>query len=82
MAQYIVLQPISPEQGALIQPAQPTEDEPNPAPVLIELDDAAAARLLEMGVVAPLPAPPIVDIPFVPESPTRPRSRRADPPEE
>ena len=32
--------------------------------------------------VAPLPAPPIVDIPFVPESPTRPRSRRADTPEE
>jgi len=75
MPQYIVLQPISPENGALILPATPTEDEPNPAPVLFETDEAAAAILVAAGVLAPLPAPVEEPIPFVPEA-TRPRAKR------
>lgn len=61
--QYIVLKPISPPEGAIIEPAVPTAADPAPAPVLVdaslfsgETDDERAAniaRLIEAGVIAP-----------------------------
>lgn len=61
--QYIVLKPISPPEGAIIEPAVPTAADPAPAPVLVdtslfsgETDDERAAniaRLIEAGVIVP-----------------------------
>lgn len=54
---YVLLQPLSPEQGPIIFPAPaPAEGEPAPDPVLV--DDAlisaeAAPLLLAAGVIAP-----------------------------
>ncbi len=72
MQQYIVLKPISPPAGAIIEPAVPTAADPAPAPVLVdaglfsgETDDERAAnidRLIAQGVIAPMvadPAPPL-----------------------
>ncbi len=79
---YIVLKPISPPEGAIIEPAVATADNPTPEPVLVEeglfsgdTDDERAAnikRLIEQGVIAPVdeaaPAPEVTnpDPPAVP----------------
>lgn len=72
MPQYIVLKPLSPNQGPVIEPAPaPTASEPAPALVLIDdtffsgaTDDERAANaqiLISQGVIAlyeePAPAP-------------------------
>ncbi len=68
MPQYIVLKPISPAQGPVIEPApEPTANDPAPQLVLIddsvlsgETDDERAAnaeRLIAMGVIAVYEAP-------------------------
>lgn len=68
MPQYIVLKPLSPAQGPVIEPAPaPTASEPTPALVLIdetflsgETDEeraASAERLIAMGVIAVYDAP-------------------------
>ncbi len=64
---YIVLKPISPPEGAIIEPAVATADNPTPEPVLVEeglfsgdTDDERAAnikRLIEQGVIAPFEVP-------------------------
>lgn len=58
--QYIVLQPISPEHGPLILPAQPDRDAPDVAPPPVIVDETvisaeAAPILIERGVIAPVP---------------------------
>ncbi len=79
---YIVLKPISPTEGPIIEPAVATVDNPTPQPVLVEeglfsgdTDDERAAnikRLIEQGVIAPVdeaaPAPEVTnpDPPAVP----------------
>jgi hypothetical protein len=83
MSQFIVLKPISPQQGPIIFPAEPTAAVPEPAPVLVddtlfsgETDEERAAniaRLIEQGVIASLPDPtPEPEPPAVPR-----RSRTA-----
>lgn len=64
---YIVLKPISPPEGAIIEPAVATADNPTPEPVLVEeglfsgdTDDERAAnikRLIEQGVITPFEVP-------------------------
>ena len=64
---YIALKPISPPEGAIIEPAVPTAENPTPEPVLVEeglfsgdTDDERAAnikRLIEQGVIAPFEVP-------------------------
>lgn len=79
---YIVLKPISPAEGPIIEPAVATADNPAPEPVLLdaaffsgETDEERAAnikRLIEQGVIAPVdeaaPAPEVTnpDPPAVP----------------
>ncbi len=83
--QYVVLKPISPPEGAIIEPAQPDTE-----PVLVDAalfsgdtEDERAAnieRLIEAGVIAPFEAPAPAD-PIVLEAPVLPR-RVARQPEE
>ncbi len=73
---YIVLKPISPTEGPIIEPAVATVDNPTPQPVLVEeglfsgdTDDERAAnikRLIEQGVIAPVEAA-VVPEPITPE---------------
>ena len=90
---YIVLKPISPHEGPIIEPAVATADNPAPEPVLIdaaffsgETDEERAAnieRLIEQGVIAPFdeaPAPAAAPEPTNPEPPAVPR-RPAQPEE-
>jgi hypothetical protein len=61
MPQYIVLQPISPEQGPLILPAQPDRAAPDvvPPPVLVDdtvISAEAAPILIAAGVLVLLEA--------------------------
>lgn len=63
MPQYIVLQPISPEQGSLILPARPSREAPDvaPPPVLVDetvISDEAAPILIAAGVLVPYESPP------------------------
>jgi hypothetical protein len=56
--QYIVLFPISPEQGPLIMPARPDRDTPDvmPPPTLVDsslIGEEAAPILIAAGVIAP-----------------------------
>lgn len=82
---YIVLKPISPTEGPIIEPAVATVDNPTPQPVLVEeglfsgdTDDERAAnikRLIEQGVIAPVdeaaPVAPEVTNPDPPAVPRR-----------
>ena len=82
---YIVLKPISPHEGPIIEPAVPTAENPAPEPVLLdaaffsgETDDERAAnieRLIEQGVIAPVdeaaPVAPEVANPDPPAVPRR-----------
>lgn len=83
---YIVLKPISPAEGPIIEPAPaPTADNPEPEPVLLdatffsgETDEERAAnieRLIEQGVIAPFdeaaPVAPDVANPDPPAVPRR-----------
>jgi len=90
--QYIVLKPISPHEGPIIEPAVPTAENPAPEPVLLdaaffsgETDDERAAnieRLIEQGVIAPFDeAAPVAPEPTNPDPPAVPR-RVARQPEE
>ena len=59
MPQYIVLQPISPEQGPLILPARPSREAPDeiPPPTIVDesvISAEAAPILIERGVIAML----------------------------
>lgn len=89
---YIVLKPISPHEGPIIEPAVPTAENPAPEPVLLdaaffsgETDDERAAnieRLIEQGVIAPFDeAAPVAPEPTNPDPPAVPR-RVARQPEE
>lgn len=65
MPQYIVLQPLSPEQGPLILPAQPSRNEPDviPPPVIVDetvVSAEAAPILIEQGVIAVLHPRPTI----------------------
>lgn len=82
--QYIVLKPISPHEGPIIEPAVPTAENPAPEPVLLdaaffsgETDDERAAnieRLIEQGVIAPFDeAAPVAPEPTNPDPPAVPR---------
>jgi hypothetical protein len=82
--QYIVLKPISPHEGPIIEPAVPTAENPAPEPVLLdaaffsgETDDERAAnieRLIEQGVIAPVDeAAPVAPEPTNPDPPAVPR---------
>jgi len=60
MPRYIVLQPISPEQGPLIMPAQVDPRNPDviPEPVVVDetvISAESAPILIERGVIALLP---------------------------
>jgi hypothetical protein len=87
--QYIVLKPISPHEGPVIEPAVATADNPTPQPVLLdatffsgETDDERAAniqRLVEQGVIA-LSAAPVAPEVANPDPPALPR-RSAQPQE-
>ena len=82
---YIVLKPISPAEGPIIEPAVATADNPAPEPVLLdaaffsgETDEERAAniqRLIEQGVIAPVdeaaPVAPDVANPDPPAVPRR-----------
>ena len=82
---YIVLKPISPHEGPIIEPAVPTAENPAPEPVLLDAaffsgdtDDERAAnieRLIEQGVIAPVdeaaPVAPDVANPDPPAVPRR-----------
>lgn len=62
MRQYIVLQPLSPEEGPLILPAQADRDTPDviPPPVLVDdtvITPEAAPILIAAGVIALVPEP-------------------------
>jgi hypothetical protein len=83
---YIVLKPISPPEGAIIEPAVATADNPTPEPVLVEeglfsgdTDDervANIARLIAAGVIAPYeaaPAAPVAPDVANPDPPAVPR---------
>ncbi len=81
---YIVLKPISPTEGPIIEPAVATVDNPTPQPVLVEeglfsgdTDDERAAnikRLIEQGVIAPFDeAAPVAPEPTNPDPPAVPR---------
>jgi hypothetical protein len=81
---YIVLKPISPTEGPIIEPAVATVDNPTPQPVLVEeglfsgdTDDERAAnikRLIEQGVIAPVDeAAPVAPEPTNPDPPAVPR---------
>ena len=81
---YIVLKPISPHEGPIIEPAVPTAENPAPEPVLLdaaffsgETDDERAAnieRLIEQGVIAPVDeATPVAPEPTNPDPPAVPR---------
>ena len=81
---YIVLKPISPHEGPIIEPAVPTAENPAPEPVLLDAaffsgdtDDERAAnieRLIEQGVIAPFDeAAPVAPEPTNPEPPAVPR---------
>lgn len=81
---YIVLKPISPHEGPIIEPAVPTAENPAPEPVLLdaaffsgETDDERAAnieRLIEQGVIAPVDeAAPVAPEPTNPDPPAVPR---------
>ena len=89
---YIVLKPISPHEGPIIEPAVPTAENPAPEPVLLDAaffsgdtDDERAAnieRLIEQGVIAPFDeAAPVAPEPTNPDPPAVPR-RVARQPEE
>ena len=89
---YIVLKPISPHEGPVIEPAVATADNPEPEPVLLDAaffsgdtDDERAAnikRLIEQGVIAPVDeAAPVEPEPTNPDPPAVPR-RVARQPEE
>lgn len=89
---YIVLKPISPAEGPIIEPAVATADNPAPEPVLLdaaffsgETDEERAAniqRLIEQGVIAPVDeAAPVAPEPTNPDPPAVPR-RVAQPSEE
>ena len=82
--QYIVLKPISPHEGPIIEPAVATADNPAPEPVLLDAaffsgdtDDERAAnieRLIEQGVIAPFDeAAPVAPEPTNPDPPAVPR---------
>jgi len=82
--QYIVLKPISPHEGPIIEPAVPTAENPAPEPVLLDAaffsgdtDDERAAnieRLIEQGVIAPFDeAAPVAPEPTNPDPPAVPR---------
>lgn len=84
---YIVLKPISPAEGPVIEPAVATADNPTPEPVLLdatffsgETDEERAAniqRLIEQGVIAPVdeaaPAAPVAPDVANPDPPAVPR---------
>ena len=84
---YIVLKPISPAEGPIIEPAVATADNPTPEPVLLdatffsgETDEERAAniqRLIEQGVIAPVdeaaPAAPVAPDVANPDPPAVPR---------
>ena len=81
---YIVLKPISPHEGPIIEPAVPTAENPAPEPVLLDAaffsgdtDDERAAnieRLIEQGVIAPFDeAAPVAPEPTNPDPPAIPR---------
>lgn len=81
---YIVLKPISPHEGPIIEPAVPTAENPAPEPVLLDAaffsgdtDDERAAnieRLIEQGVIAPVDeAAPVAPEPTNPDPPAVPR---------
>lgn len=60
--QYIVLQPLSPEQGPLILPSAPDRDTPDviPPPTLVDdtvISAEAAPILIALGVIALVEAP-------------------------
>lgn len=89
---YIVLKPISPAEGPIIEPAVATTDNPEPQPVLLDAaffsgdtDEERAAniqRLIEQGVIAPFDeAAPVAPEPTNPDPPAVPR-RVAQPSEE
>ena len=70
-----MLQPISPEQGPLIMPAQADRDAPDvvPEPTLIDetvISDEAAPILIALGVIAPY-------APDAPDDAPRERAKRA-----
>lgn len=79
---YIVLKPISPHEGPIIEPAVATADNPEPAPVLVEdsffsgdTDEERVgniARLIAAGVITPYEAPASVEPPTI-EAPSLPR---------
>ena len=90
---YIVLKPISPAEGPIIEPAVATVDNPTPQPVLVEeglfsgdTDDERAAnikRLIEQGVIAPVDeAAPVAPEPTNPEPPAIPRRPAQPEPQE
>lgn len=90
---YIVLKPISPTEGPIIEPAVATVDNPTPQPVLVEeglfsgdTDDERAAnikRLIEQGVIAPVDeAAPVAPEPTNPEPPAIPRRPAQPEPQE
>ena len=81
---YIVLKPISPHEGPIIEPAVATADNHEPQPVLLdaaffsgETDEERAAnieRLIEQGVIAPFDeAAPVAPEVVNPEPPAVPR---------
>jgi hypothetical protein len=61
LRQFVVLLPLSPENGLPILPATPTEDDPNPAPVLVDesifSSPQSEAILIAMGAIAPYNPP-------------------------
>ena len=80
---YIVLKPISPHEGPIIEPAVATADNPTPQPVLLdaaffsgETDEERAAniaRLIAQGVIAPVEEAAPAPEPATPEPPALPR---------
>jgi hypothetical protein len=83
---YIVLKPISPQEGPIIEPAPPARPgEPENPPVLVDdalfsgetADERAAsiARLIELGVIAPVPEPEPEPQPEPPAIPRRARTQ-------
>lgn len=86
MPRYVLLQPLSPDQGPVIFPAAPAaEGEPPAPPVLVDealISAEAAPVLLSAGVIAvyepPAPADPeAAPADPDPQPPTSPRKRQA-----
>jgi hypothetical protein len=93
MKQYIVLQPLSPEQGPLILPAQVDPRDPDATIQLVIVDetiisDEAAPILIAAGVIALVDPAPAVEGPAsvsgllpgsTPDAPAEPSPRRRKP---